>query len=217
MNGFELIGYSILALYYGSLAVICFGIWRLLKHRRWIGSLLLCIFMGVFLFPGLSWGIVPGSSVYLDLKQTKQLTGKAFLLGSAELSHHSDRAFNGDGYSIDVYLISERAADYLMDPAEEFFQRFPILPNYRSDWKSEPWRKTPSRSQDSKYIHFVSLSTENFGGNSNDPRDVASRLLAEQGNYYSYFYNVPSKYLGDVDLFIISPKERLIVIVNHNT
>lgn len=218
MSVFDVIAYGLLVCYYGILALICWGIWRLIRKRRWAGSVFLSVVLTVVVvFPGLSWGILPGSSFYQDLVQTRQLTGHAFFLGSAEQSHHSERAFNGDGYSIAVYSISESAAATLAAPPPEFFEKLPVRPGYRSHWEAVPWRETPSRSEDSEYINFVSVASENRGSDPNNPQDVAARLLSEEGNYYSYFYNVPSNHLGNVDLFIISPEERLLVIVNQNT
>jgi len=218
MDAFTFIAYGFVAAYYGALALICWCIWRRAKKRKWGGSICLSlVLLFLVVFPGLTWGILPGSSVYQDLIRTRGLTGKSFLLGEVKLSEHSERFFNGDGSSIVVYSISDKAASWLTAPSPRFFERFPARPGYRSGWETTRWRKTPSQPMDKVFIQFVGIDTETKHYDLNNPRHVAARLLTEEGNFYSYFYYMHGDYPGNVDVFIISPKERLLVIANLNT
>jgi len=218
MDPFDLIAYGFVAAYYGGLALICWCIWRRAKKRKWVGFICLAVvLLFLVVFPGLTWGILPGSSVYQDLIRTRKLTGKSFLLGEPKLSEHSERFFNGDGSSIVVYSISDKVASGLTDPSARFFEGFPLRPGYRSDWEATRWRKTPSQPMDEVFIKFVGINTETKEFGHDNPRHVAARLLTEEGNFYSYFYYMHGDYPGNVDVFIISPKERLLVIANLNT
>jgi hypothetical protein len=218
MKLLEIIGYGVISCYYVVLVFICWKIWRFSKNRKWKNSALLSLgLLVVVVFPGLSWGMLPGSSIYGDLIQTWQLTGHSFILGKPKLFYHPERCFNGDGYSIDIYSFSEHEASVLANPSTRFFNRFPIRPSYRRDWKSTSWQKTPSRPQDAEFIEFVHLANKTGECDPMNPQDVAARLLTEEGNFYSYFYNWSFGHPADVDLFIISPKKRIFVIANQNT
>lgn len=218
MDAFDLIGYGFVAFYYAILALLCWGIYRRIKKKKWFGSSLFAFALIVLIvFPGLSWGILPGSFLYLDLVQTRQLTGRAFLLGDADLSEHSERFFNGDGYSIDVYSISEDAASAFNNPRPQFFEALPKRPSYRSDWEATRWKETPPTEDDAVFIQFAGINIDTEDSDPSNPRHVAARLLTEKGNFYAYFYYMHRDYPGNVDLFIISPKERIIVIANQNT
>ena len=160
------------------------------------------------------FGLLPWATLYNDIIWTYRITGRPFSLGNAEHSYHSRREFNGDGYSIDVYLLSEGVAKHFETPPPEFFEKRPERSDVRSHWEAVTWRKTPSRPEDMDYIHFVSIYPGEAGRHDKKGQDVAASLLSEAGNYYAYFHHGD---IGDVDLFILSPRRRLFVIVNQNT
>jgi len=218
MTGLELFGFCLLAGYYSFLAVLSWEVWCLAKKRRWIGSMVVSsALVLVVVFPGIVWGILPGSSIYLDRVQTRQLVGHSFLLGTPGLSYHTERSFTGDGYSIEVYSISGRAASKLVSPTSDFFKSFPVRPDVRSHWEVGRWRETPSRPEDAEFIEFALVDHKLHGHDSSNPQEIALKLLEQKGNFYSYFYHDPTDYLANVDFFILSPKERVLVIVNFNT
>lgn len=207
-----------LAIFYAVLGLLGWSMYRSWRKRRWISlSVRSCALAVLVVYPGFSWGILPGSSIYWDLRQTQELTGRSFLLGKPKLSYNGERAFNGDGYSIEVYEISQSVAVALEHPKSDFFQLFPSQVSIRGHWQRVTWQKTPTHPNEALYFEFMSIDLGKVGRNPNDPEDLAAELLSEEGNYYAYNYFMHAEYPGNVDLFILSPKRRLLVIANHNT
>lgn len=176
------------------------------------------------IFSGFFFQVLPGSNIVWwpintirDLSDTKTILGKSIYLGSAQNSFNTPPTFNGDGYSYYEYKLSERQTHHFNSPPQEFFNRYPKL-GIREDWKITHWTKSPLEEKDEPAFQFA-RSRGNIEGN-----EKIVKLLNEPGNYYSYrFYNNNqdysngSMYISNVDFYIISPKERLLIIINHNT
>ncbi len=175
----------------------------------------------LILVPGFFWKILPGSEFFWrpiekvqERNYNKELTGFKFSDGEKIYEYETERAFNGDGYSIWIYKIDDSTANYFTNPNSEFFAEYPKT-ELRNHWKSEHWKKTPFNKNDQKFLDFAhtELSQLNF---------ELEDLLNEEGNYYAYEYYMhdisdENYFIGNIDFYIICPRRKIMVKVNHNT
>jgi hypothetical protein len=162
------------------------------------------------------------------------LVGRPFLLGSPVFAFDSERAFNGDGYSIYRYNLPASIAEGLQRPPETFFTTLPKKPSYRSEWKTKYWRRTPVDQSEQEFVQFAAPMGNFPNGMRSEPGfvelgDAARReaeflqqLLREEDNYYAYFYFMAGPWNGitwpgDIDFFVLSPRRRVLYVINNNT
>lgn len=188
-------------------------------HRKGYKLSVLLILM--VLVPGFYFQILPGSNfIWGPIEKAKErkynyeLTGLEFNQGDLVYKYESERYFNGDGHSIWIHKIDNKAAEYFKKPNSEFFTKYPNS-NFRDTWETECWKQTPSTEKDQKFISFASISIDDLDFELKD-------LLNEKGNYYSYeFYMHHSENsfsnIGNIDFYIICPKRMLFIKINHNT
>ena len=179
------------------------------KSKRKSFYLQLGIFSIILIFITWDLRIFPLSKNIYIKDQTEKLTGKSFW--SWKEFSFEEISVRGEGYTIDVFKFNDEIAEYFKNPDKEFFETFPIELEYRKKWKREKWKKTPVLKSE---IEFLETATPNYGGWSQyrkDKMDFVKELANQKGNFYAY-----NTKLGDVDFFIISPTEKLIVMINHN-
>ena len=161
-------------------------------------------------------GFTPGASAYARYRYTHDLFGRSFALGSPRLSYHSSRAFNGDGYSVEVFDTSETLAGWVSSPPPEFTTTYPVRPSYRSHWSGVHWRQTPISADDQKFLEFA-LGEYADSNDLKAAKELLERLAKEPGHYFAYFYYMHGEYVGDLDFFLISPSKRVFISLNSNT
>jgi hypothetical protein len=174
------------------------------------------ILLILILIPGFYFKLLPGSNlVWYPIEKAQErrynieLTGFEFNDGELIYEYETQRAFNGDGYSIWIYKIDDQTAEYFKQPKEEFFTKHPRT-GLRSHWEPEFWKKTPFDKQEQKFLDFADSSLDDLDFELED-------LLYEKGNYYAYEYYMHSFGVGNIDFYILCPKRKLIVKINHNT
>ena len=152
---------------------------------------------------------------YAEAQYFRGLFGVAGKLPDPTFSYDSERAFNGDGYSLAAFVLPP-AVKAQFQSFGETMAAYPQRPDYRSHWKTSPWRKTPSASSDKRYIDFA--LTSSFGSNVTLEHQKAIRvLLSRDGSFFAYFYNEFEGYLGDIDLFVVDPANDRLYLINFNT
>jgi len=180
--------------------------------------------LALMLFSGFFFQILPGSNIIwwpvntiFDLSFTKTILGKSIYLGQPHKKIESEPSFNGDGYSYSEYELSNRQSKYFIDPPNKFFKVYPKK-GIREDWKISKWTKTPLREKDQAAFDFA-LSDSN-----NETDLKLKKIIKESENFYSYrYYNNSqdysheSKYISNVDFYIISPSGNILIVINHNT
>ncbi len=188
------------------------------KRKLHRNSALLLI---LFLVSGFYWRLLPGSDfVWIPIEKIREknynfeTTGYKFNKGKSIYISESVRAFNGDGYSIWIYEIDNSTASYFKNPNDAFFSKHPRT-ELRSHWESEFWKKTPFDQAEQMFLDFAYSSLDDLEFELDD-------ILNEEGNYYGYEYfmhdfNDSTAYVGDIDFYVICPKRKIIVIINHNT
>jgi hypothetical protein len=152
---------------------------------------------------------------------TRIAFGRAFRLGEPICEYHSERSFNGDGYSIAVFRVPEgRSFDSAVE-ATLNDPRYPEKPRYRDGWKLKLWTSTPPAEGEQVFIDFC---LEDYGVKNqglDQARGYLKLLMSEPGIYYAYFYFLHDfdggTNVGGIDFFIYSPARRIFLTVNHNT
>ena len=174
------------------------------------------ILLILILIPGFYFKIFPGSNLFWnpiekaeERNYNVELTGFEFNDGELIYEYETERAFNGDGYSIWIYKIDDQTAEYFKNPKAEFFTKYPSA-ELRSHWETELWKKTPFDKQEKKFLNFAHSNLEELEFELED-------LLYEKGNYYAYKYYMHSYGIGNIDFYIICPNRKLIVQINNNT
>ena len=214
MNIEDIVGILLLFIFLG-IPYLLLGYWALCSFKKkkiFKASIITTVLVPFIIIPGTYLGFLPGASIYWDYKMSTDLTGNSFLLGKPELEYNSSRSFNGDGYSIAVYKIER---DF-KNPREQFFTDFPQKPSVREHWNVKRWKKTPALPNEKEIIEFA-LMEHSKNKQLIAAKKIVKKYLTQSGNFYSYFYFKHGGYLGDVDLFIICPKEKRLISINHNT
>ncbi|BDS05167.1 hypothetical protein NT6N_02070 [Oceaniferula spumae] len=217
MSIFDVFGFFFVVGLYVALIVLGFYSYRAVKRKRVKQS---CVLIAALLFHLWFMGVVvrvlPGSNIYYERSQMQAITGHAFRMQEIGRSEHSDRAFNGDGLSFEVFSIPDSVAKELRKPSNTFFEEYPKRDRYRDHWEVEHWKETIPPKDEDQYIRFARLACQ-----SSRSQAMFQSLLAEKGNYYSYLYYMHGSgadaNVGNIDFFIISPSRKILVIMNVNT
>ena len=179
------------------------------------------LLIGLMIFSGFVFDVLPGSNLFWwpvdainSRDYTENLTGKAFILPEPLYDWDSGRSFHGDGSSITIYKIDEDIVQYFQNPDSTFFTHYPTE-GIRKGWKITEWTPNPITPEHEYAFDFIT-----YIDNSSD-YDL-DQMLKSEGNYYSFKCNVftyegEEERIGDVDFFIISPKHKVLILLNENT
>lgn len=139
-------------------------------------------------------------------------------LGPAIFEYDSERSFNGDGYSFSVYSLPSTIRERFESADSRLLSEYPKHPSYRDHWSFEHWREAPFDEKFKDYLDFA-LSSYDAGNASELTTHFESirKALGQKGTHYAFFYNRPSSYIGDIDLFIVDLNEGRLYSINHNT
>lgn len=154
-------------------------------------------------------GVFPMSKQLYIKKVSEEITGNSFW-SSKEFSF-DEISIRGEGYSIDVYKFNDEVADYFKSPDQDFFESYPQELKYRNTWKREKWKRTPVTEIDQVHLTTATPTYANWNQNKMERMNSVRNLANNSGGFYAF--NTKN---GDVDFFIIAPKEKLFVMINHN-
>ena len=213
---FELISYAFVAAFWVAIFFAGRAAVRGVRSRRYVRSIGFSLLVVALLWAGLHLGLTPGASAYARYRYLRELFGRSFALASPRLSYHSARSFNGDGYSIEVFDTPDALSRWASSPPPEFTTQFPMRPSYRSHWSGVHWRQTPISADDQKFIEFA-LGEQADSSDLKAAKELLARLVKEPGDYFAYFYYMHGKHVGDLDFFLLSPSERVFIMLNSNT
>lgn len=177
----------------------------------------------IILFVWVTWitEIFPGSSTYYANKQIRELTGY-YLDLTEHFTYESPRAFNGDGYSILVYELTEEDANNFLHPQPDFFKDYPSKSEFRDHWDQQKWKKGPILETERKYLDFAlnevpSINQEDYSNLSVQFDHIRSIMSSNNCVYAFNYLSHSDSYIGNIDFFIISPEQKKLIIINHNT
>lgn len=195
-----------------TLAAIFIGffiwIYRLFKFYKkgnrksfWIQCSILVL---IVVFITWNFRVFPLSKNFYIKKQTELLTGKKFW--SWEVYTYDEMGFRGEGYTIEIFEFDDEVAEYFMNPNADFFEKYPLELEYRENWTRNTWKKTPVIESEVQYLEHATPRKGEIIQQINFVKDLAKK----EGSFYAYNTG------GDIDFFIISPSEKLIIMINHN-
>lgn len=139
-------------------------------------------------------------------------------LGNAVFEYDSERAFNGDGYSISVYELPSSIRARFESADERLLSEFPKHPSYRDHWSFERWRRSPFDEKFNDYLDFALSSYDARNASELTKHfDAIRGALKREGTFYAFFYYRPSGHVGDVDFFIIDLNGGRLYLINQNT
>lgn len=187
-----------------GLIVWIYHLFRLYKkgHKR---SFAIQVTILVLLISYITWElqIFPLSKNVFIKEQCSVLTGKSFWSWK-EFAHH-EWGVRGEGYTLDIYKFNDEIAQYFKNPDQTFFKYYPP-----TTYSSIRWTPTPVKSQDLDVLEFVTPIYAGWDGEVVSRQKFIKDIATAPGSYYSY------KDGGSSDFYIISPKDRLIILINHN-
>lgn len=138
--------------------------------------------------------------------------------GEAIFEYDSDRAFNGDGYSISVFELPAKIRKRFESADARLLSEFPKLPNWRKEWRFERWSEAPMDDRFKNHLDFA-LSSYDAGKapGLSSKFEAIRKALNRKGTYYALFYSGGGASIADIDLFIVDLAEGRLYIINHNT
>ena len=171
-------------------------------HKR---ALKINLIILLALFLGFCWllNLYPFANNFYMQKRAEELTGKKFWSWK-ELAF-DNLSVRGEGYTLYIYKFSEKTARYFLEPNESFFNEFPS-----KEFADTTWVKSPIKLDHLDELNFVLPKYAGFGSEIHDWHEQIRALLKDEGSYYSL------RRKSDVDFYIVSPKRRLFIIINHN-
>lgn len=137
---------------------------------------------------------------------TTELTGKKFWSWK-ELAY-DEFGVRGEGYTLYIFKFSEETEQYFRNPDESFFKDYP--PSGKSEIR---WTPTPVNG--SAAFDALTMATPNYANWDDDllaRQDFIRQIASTEGSYYAYWQK-----RGNVDFYLIAPKQRLVIYINHNS
>ena len=130
--------------------------------------------------------------------------------------------FNKPRISVSLLQLKDGDIGFFQNPSADFFYNYPKLPSSYKKWNIVKWKQTPYNKIDSQY---VKIALDASGGAFFLEEDVVpdviealnfvSNVISEQGNYYAILYKLHAENKYSVDLFVVSPKRKLLVEINR--
>jgi hypothetical protein len=145
-------------------------------------------------------------AVDLDFRnQTQELTGKRFWCWNNY--RYDEIGIRGEGFTFEIYELNNEMASYFTKPDKDFFLFYPT-----NRFEATKWRKTPVVETD--IIDFVTpiygTWSQGLQSEIQERQKLVKEISKEGGSYYSI------RTTHGTDLYLISPKKRVIIYINHN-
>jgi hypothetical protein len=172
----------------------------------------------IFLVAGIFNNLLPGSFLITEPFSNKSISGKLHYSGTLDYEYHSDRGFNGDGYSIYIYQIYDPLIQHFQNNIDNLSKSYPNKPWYREDWQTKKWSIGPIPENE---IIFFDFSLPGYVDMPNDyeiKKEMIYNLIKTESNYYfSYHYKMHDERPDNIDFYLVFPNKKIFVIINHNT
>ena len=137
-------------------------------------------------------------------------------LGPPIFEYDSERAFNGDGYSLSVYDLPDSIRRRFKSVDERLLTEYPKHPRARDHWQFEHWREAPFDGKFQEYLDFA-LTKFSSSPELSTHFESIRKGLDRKGTYYAFFYYMIGNSVGDIDFFIVDLDESRLYAINHNT
>jgi len=158
-----------------------------------------------FIIVMLTWELqlFPFSKNYYLKKQTTYLTGKSFW--SWKEFNYDEWGIRGEGYTLYIYNFNQNTADFFKSPDSVFFKKYPP-----KDVSGIHWTPTPVKKEDLEILEFATPIYGNWKGEIVSRQEFIRKIATSEGAYYAYRHG------GSTAFYLISPKDRLVILINHN-
>ncbi len=156
-------------------------------------------------------------SADVDFKnQTRDLTGKKFWCwneyryiddGIGGYIKYDNSGKEGEGFTFEIYKLNDEIAKYFINPDKDFFEHFPSR-----KFETTTWKKTPVLDTD--FVNYVTPVYGNWSQSLQREIETKQKIVKEiarnKGSYYAI------RHINGNDLYLISPKQKLIIYISHN-
>jgi hypothetical protein len=149
--------------------------------------------------------IIPLSADLDFRNQTKGLTGKQFWCRNDY--RYDEIGIRGEGFTFEIYKMNDETAKYFINPDKDFFENFP-----REKFETTKWKETPILDTD--LVNFVTPIYGNWSlslqKEIEEKQMLVRQVAKDKGSYYAV------RQSHGTDLYLISPKRKIIIYINHN-
>lgn len=149
--------------------------------------------------------IIPLASDLDFRNQTEDLTGKKFWCWNEY--RYEEIGIRGEGFTFEIYVLNDKMSKYFTNPDKEFLQSFPS-----EKFKTSKWRETPIL--DTELVNYVTPIYGNWSQDLQkeieDKQRIVKEVAKDKGSYYAV------RQSNGTDLYLISPKRKIIIYINHN-
>ena len=149
--------------------------------------------------------IIPLSADWDFRNKTKELTGKQFW--SWNDYRYDELGIRGEGFTFEIYKLNDDIANYFINPDKEFFDDFP-----NAKFETTKWKETPI--VDTELVNFVTPTYGNWSQSLQkeiaEKQKVVREVAYDKGSYFAV------RQSHGTDLYIISPRRKIIIYINHN-
>lgn len=149
--------------------------------------------------------IIPLSANWDFRNKTKELTGKQFW--SWNDYRYNEIGIRGEGFTFEIYKLNDETAKYFIDPDKDFLERFPS-----EKFETTKWKETPIL--DTALLDFITPLYGNWSQSLQkeikDKQMIVRQVAKDKGSYYAV------RQSHGTDLYLISPKRKIIIYINHN-
>lgn len=149
--------------------------------------------------------IIPLSANWDFRNKTKDLTGKQFW--SWNDFRYDEIGIRGEGFTFEIYKLNEKVAEYFTKPEKDFFEQFPA-----EKFETTKWKETPIL--DTGLINFVTPIYGNWSKSLQKEIEEKQLIVRQVANNNGSYYAVRQSH--GTDLYLISPKRKIIIYINHN-
>ena len=149
--------------------------------------------------------IIPLSADLDFRNQTKELTGRQFWCWNDY--RYEEGGVRGEGFTFDIYKLNDEMAEYFSNPDKDFFQSYPD-----KKFETTKWRETPIL--DTEFVKYVTPIYGNWSQSLQKEietkQTIVKQIASEKGSYFAI------RQTHGTDLYLISPKRKIIIYINHN-
>jgi len=187
--------------------------------RRWRKlGILIAVPPGIFL---VLWVITAGIDRVDYRAQQAAVYDTPVEFGQPIYEFHSEQAFNGDGYSIEVYELPLAIRKRFEAADSRLLIDFPQRSHFRHDWDVIPWREAPMDPAFAKYRDFALSPWGKHDSRLGEQLVSIESALRREGTFYACFkYDHvfgEARHLGNIDLFVVDLERGRVYEINCNT
>jgi hypothetical protein len=140
-----------------------------------------------------------------------EILGVRTKLGAPIVEVSFDSGWNGDGFNFSQYAVPEGAVDAFLKLAAQG-SKFPLVPDYRREWRCIGWQPTPLRDEDESSARFA------LSGATTEMVESTLRKMRQPKNWYAQCVKRDDrKNISNSELFFFEPARAVLTTAIVNT